>query len=141
MSDLTQKIQTLLSQPTLAEFATVTRDGKPWVRYVMAAMDESMTIRFATFIGARKVAQIENNPEVHLTAGVGDPSKDTNYIQVQGTATLVTDEAERHAFWVPILKGVFSGPDDPNYGVIIIKSYRIEYCSAGTLKPEVWEAE
>jgi len=141
MSVLSQKIYELLSQPALVELATVTEDGKPWVRYVMAVMDESMTIRFATFVGARKVAHIKNNPEVHITAGVSDPTKDTNYIQVQGTAELVTDQAERHGFWIPILKGVFSGPDDPNYGVIIVKPYRIEYCSAGILEPEIWEAE
>ena len=59
----------------------------------------------------------------------------------QRKGELVTDEAERHAFWIPILKGVFSGPDDPNYGVIIVKPYRIEYCSAGTMEPEIWEAD
>lgn len=141
MSNLVEQIKTLLSLPALSSFATVTEDGKPWVRYVMAVMDDSMIVRFATFTSARKVSQIARNPEVHITAGVCDPTKDANYVQIQGTAVLVTDKASRHAFWHPMLKGVFSGPDDPNYGLIEVKPYRIEYCSAGKMEPDVWIAE
>ena len=37
--------------------------------------------------------------------------------------------------WPPF----FDGPDDPKYGVIIIKPYRIEYCTPGSYEPEVLE--
>jgi general stress protein 26 len=141
MSNLAEQIKALLSLPALSGLATITADGKPWVRYVMSVMDDTMTVRFATFTSARKVAQIAQNPEVHITAGVCDPSKDTNYVQIQGTAKLVTDEAARHAFWHPMFKGVFSGPNDPNYGIIEVVPYRIEYWSAGSMEPQVWKAE
>jgi general stress protein 26 len=141
MSNLREQIKALLALPALSGFATVTAEGKPWVRYVMAVMDDTMTVRFATFINARKVAHIKHNPEVHITAGVCDPSKDTNYVQIQGTAQFTADETARHAFWHPMLKGVFSGPDDPNYGIVAVTPYRIEYWSAGSMEPKVWEAE
>ncbi len=141
MSDLKDKIYKVLGKPQLAGLATVTEDGKPWVRYVMAMTAEDLTMRFATCANARKVAQIEKNPEVHLTCGVTDPFKPDPYLQIQGRARMTTDEGERHVFWNDMLSDIFDGPDDPNYGVIIVKPYRIEYCTPGSFEPEVWTAE
>lgn len=59
------------------------------------------------------------------------------YRQIEGVATVVTGEAERHAFWNPALAKIFSGPDDPNYGVIVILPYRIEYQTMGAMTPEI----
>lgn len=140
MAELRTQILDIIGKPTLASMATVTDDGKPWTRYVMAIASEDMTIRVATFVGARKVAQIEKNPEVHLTCGVSDPMSDHHYVQIQGRAELTTDKAERHGFWNDMLKPIFDGPDDPKYGVLIIKPYRIEFNTMGSFTPEVWEA-
>ena len=70
MNELRDKIFEILCKPQMASLATVTAEGKPWVRYVMALTDEDLTLRFATFIEARKVAQIQAHPEVHLTIKV-----------------------------------------------------------------------
>ena len=140
MADLKERILRITKQLQLAGLATVTEDGKPWVRYVMAASDEALTMRCATFTSARKVKQIENNPEVHLTCGVTDPAVMKPYLQIQAKARLATDEAERHGFWNETLKGIFEGPDDPNYGVLVMTAYRVEYCAPGSHAPEVWEA-
>ena len=72
MSDLKAKIIEKMKTHTLASFATVTEERKPWTRYVVISADEEMNIWFATFKGSRKVSQIATNPEVHLTLGVGD---------------------------------------------------------------------
>jgi general stress protein 26 len=127
MSDLKERILKIVQQPQLASLATITEDGKPWVRYVMTVATEDLTIRCATFVGARKVKQIEKNPEVHLTCGVTDPRNMAPYLQIQGRATFSTDRNVRHAFWTDMLSHIFSGPDDPKYGVIEIKPYSIEY--------------
>ena len=50
MSDLKERILKILQQPQLAGLATITQDGKPWVRYVMAVASQDMTIRCATFV-------------------------------------------------------------------------------------------
>jgi general stress protein 26 len=141
MSELKNRILDILKQPQLSGLATITEDGKPWVRYVMAVAGEDLTVRCATFVGARKVAQIKENPEVHLTCGVTDPAKMVPYLQIQARAQLCTDEAERHGFWSDMLAPIFAGPDDPNYGVLVIAPYRIEVCSPGSMEPEVWTAE
>jgi general stress protein 26 len=140
MNDLKNRICSILSRPQLAGLATLTEDGKPWVRYVMAVASEDLTVRCATMVEARKVGQIEKNPEVHLTCGVIDPMNMAPYLQVQGRATLNTSHEARHGFWSEMLAPIFNGPDDPRYGVIEIIPYRIELCNVGSYEPEVWTA-
>jgi general stress protein 26 len=141
MSDLKERILKILQQPQLAGLATITPDGKPWVRYVMVVGSGNMTIRCATFVSARKITQIKKNPEVHVTCGVTDPRNMAPYLQIQGRATLNTSKEARHGFWSDMLSPIFSGPDDPNYAVVEIKPYYVEYCSPGVHEPEVWKAQ
>jgi general stress protein 26 len=141
MSDIKERILAILAQPQLCGLATITQDGKPWVRYVMAVASADLTIRCATHSGARKVKQIKKNPEVHLTCGVTDPQQMAPYLQIQGRATLNMSRSARHAFWSDMLSEIFDGPDDPNYSVIEIEPYYIEYWAPGTREPEVWKAD
>jgi general stress protein 26 len=139
MSELKARITEGLKKLQLANLATLTADGLPWTRYVMIAGDEALTLRCATFLAARKVGQIEQNPEVHLSCGVMNPMEIKPYFQIQGRAVIVTDEAEKAAFWNPSLEPIFSGPDDPNYAVVVINPYRIELWTPPEMKPEVLE--
>lgn len=140
MSSLKEKILAKISQPTVWTLATITEDGKPWVRYVSPMADENLTIWCATFINSRKVAQIRKNPEVHLTVGVTDPAFADAYLQIQARAEIFTDAVSKKTAWNPHLENIFSGPDDPNYAVCKITPYRIEYQSMGPVAPEVWQA-
>jgi general stress protein 26 len=136
--DLRDRILDVFKGPRLAGLATVTKDGKPWVRYVMVEASDDLTFRCSSFVNARKVAQIESNPEAHLTCGITHPTDKGPYLQIQGRAEFSTDREARHAFWSDRLSAVFEGPDDPQYGVVIVHAYRIEVCHVG-LEPEVWE--
>ena len=98
MSSTEERIKDIIKQPQLSALATVTSDGKPWVRYVMTLADDEMTLRLATFVGARKVKQIEENPEVHITCGITNPVEMKPYLQIQGVAGFTTEEGERHGF-------------------------------------------
>ena len=139
MTELKDRILNELGHLQLASLATVTESGLPWTRYVMITGDDSLTIRCATFLGSRKVQQIQNNPEVHITCGITDPLEMKPYLQIQGRAEVITDEAERHALWNPSLESIFSDADDPTYAVIMIKPYRIECCTPPNMEPEVLE--
>jgi general stress protein 26 len=138
MPNLKDRILDVFKAPCLAGLATITKDGKPWVRYVMTEASDDLTFRCSSFVNARKVAQIESNPEVHLTCGITHPTEMGPYLQIQGRAEFATDREARHAFWSDRLSAVFEGPDDPNYGVVIVRAYRIEFWIVG-LEPEVWE--
>ena len=140
MSDLKERIGSILQQPQLTGLATITDDGKPWVRYVMTVADEKLLIRCATFVTARKVKQIEKNPEVHLTCGITNPEEMAPYVQIQATAQLDTSKDARHGFWTEMLAPIFDGPDDPKYGVLVMTPYRIEFCTPGSHEPEIWTA-
>lgn len=140
MSDVKEKVLAGMKKPGLASLATITEDGKPWVRYVTTAAGDDLTIRFATFLGSRKVAQIRNNPEVHLAAGVTDLESTDYYLQIQGLASINTDEDVKKSFWMDQFFTYFSGPDDPNYCVCEIKPYRIEVQGMAGSPPDVWTA-
>lgn len=138
MNELEERIYAILKEPQLSGLATITEDGRPWVRYVMTLASEDLTIRCATFVKARKVGQIEKNPEVHLTCGVTNPTEMVPYLQIQDRAKLNTNAEARHAFWTDMLSQILTGPDDPKYGVLETTPYRIEFCSPGSYEPEVW---
>jgi general stress protein 26 len=140
MTDLQTKIRDVFAEPQVSSLATVTEDGKPWVRYVTVSADDTLTLRVATFLGSRKVAHIRKNPDVHLTAGAWGMSNAERYLQIQATATVSTDAEERHSIWNDNLRAYFSGPDDPNFAVLIMRPYRIEYQIMTSMTPEVWEA-
>jgi general stress protein 26 len=142
MSELKKKILAKIARPALSALATITEDGKPWVRYCTPFADENLTIWLGTFINSRKVDQIRRNSEVHVTVGVTDPEKAESYIQVQGRAEILTDPEAKKAAWGDHLRVVFSGPDDPNLAACKITPYRIEYQTLDPpgSPPEVWEA-
>ncbi len=139
MSVLSTRIQKILNTPTLCGLSTITTDGKPWVRYVMAQATENLLIRFPTHMTDRKVEQIKLNNEVHLTCGINDPSIIKPYLQIQGTARLVQEKETKHNLWNEDMGKVFKGPDDENYGVIEVTPYRIELCEIGKAAPEIFE--
>ena len=143
MSDVKQKVIEMLRIPQLSSLATITLDGLPWTRYVMVQADDDFKLRSAVSLDSRKVKQIEKNPEVHITFGINDPQNDLTkpYVQIQGRAKIVTDQSEKDAYWFDMLSMVFNGPDDPNYSVMIVEPYRVEYNNPGEMTPDVWEQD
>jgi general stress protein 26 len=140
MDDLRAKIHDLIKERQLMPVATITEEGTPWVRYVTASGDEDLTIRFVTSLRSRKVAHIRSNPAVHLVCGAKTLESTENYLQIAGRAEISTDEKERRRLWNDNLKDYFSGPDDPNYCVVIVKPYWIELMGMTEMVPLVWEA-
>ena len=140
MNNIQKRILAIIRPAHLASLATVSEDGKPWVRYVIPRASDDLTLRVATHMNTRKVAHIKKNPEVHLTCGVSNPRNVDTFLQIQGRADFTTDRTERESFWDPHLENVFEGSNDPEYGVIRITPYRIEVWKEGPCESEVWEA-
>ena len=140
MNDLKTKILEILRKNPSAGLATITEDGKPWVRTVTVWAADNLVLRFCTDAGSRKARQIEKNPEVHLNCGVLDPPNDSAYLQIQGFAEISKDPKEKEAHWREGWLKYFRGPQDPEYVIAIVRPYRIEYIGPGALKPEIWTA-
>jgi len=141
MRDLKANIFKVIKEPQLMSLATVTEEGKPWVRYVTAWGSGDLTIRFVTSLKSRKVGHIKRNPEVHLTCGAKVMESTENYLQICGKAEVTTDKKERQRYWNDELKAYFSGVDDPAFCICIVRPYRIEYFGMTEMKPEVWQAD
>ena len=139
MSNVKQRIFDIAKELQLINFATLTKDGKPWVRYVVGKADNELVFRFCTHLETKKVGQIKNNPNVHISSGASDLETAKHWLQVEGIAEISTDKTERQSFWFDELKNYFTGPDDPNYCVVIVKPSRIELGTMGQMTPEVWE--
>jgi general stress protein 26 len=140
MNDLKLRIYEAVKDLQLTNVATITEDGKPWVRYVMAKADKDLIFRFCTQLDSRKVAQIRKNSDAHISLGVSSLETAKNWVQVQGIAEVSTDRFELDAFWFDELNNYFSGPDDPNYCVVIVNPSKIEFGTMGIMTSEVWES-
>ena len=141
MSDLKQRIFDLAKEFQLLNFSTITEDGKPWVRYVVGKADNELVFRFCTHLQTKKVGQIRINSNVHISLGAKDLETARHWLQVEGRAEISTDKTERHSFWFDELSNYFTGPDDPNYCVIIVRPSRIEFGTMGLMTPEVWKQD
>lgn len=137
---LMDKILAKFEEPeVLGALATVTEDGKPWVRYLMLSCNkDDLTLWTRTFANSRKVSHIRTHPHVHVTLGVRDLPTAVDWLQIEGEAEVMTDSETRHRMWDEHQAAYFSGPDDPNFAVIKVTPYRIEYQTMTSMVPEVW---
>lgn len=128
-------------EPFLCSLATVGADGAPRVRFVRAKVDRDITLRIPTFVGTQKVRDVHADPRVHITCGDTDAERPGTYFQIDGTAEIATDAAEREAAWTPRLSKWFSGLDDANYAVVKVTPTEITALPIGrTGEPCVWRA-
>lgn len=140
MEDLKERIYRIIKGPQLMSFATVTRDNRPWVRYVWASANTDLDIVFPTFTSSRKAEQVAINPEVHITCGVSNIENAKEYVQICGRAVISTEKKLRYENWNDNLKTYYSGPNDPDYCICIVRPYMIELNSMTDFKPQVWTA-
>jgi general stress protein 26 len=139
MSDLKERIFEAGKDLQLINFATITTDGRPWVRYVVGKADKDLVFRFCTHKESRKVGQIRKNHNVHISLGAASMETADHWLQVEGNAEISTSKPERESFWFDELKSYFSGPDDPNYCIVIIRPLLIEFGTMGSMTPEIWQ--
>ena len=135
---LKEKILAKLTGPTLCALATVTEDGKPWVRYMILSADKHLTIWGATFASFRKVGEIRKNPEVHLTTGAKDMETAESCPQIQARAEILTDAENKEGFLDRLPQEHLFRSRGPELRRCRITPYRIEYCKMDRSPAEVW---
>jgi general stress protein 26 len=140
MTVLEKRTKEILGNGQPAALATVTPDGKPWVRTITLIPGSGLTILFCTDAGSRKIRDIRQNPEVHLTCGDFNPPDDSVYLQIQGRAVVSDDAQVKTDHWRDAWLRYFTGPEDPHYVIVKIHPYRIEYNAPGLREPQVWES-
>jgi general stress protein 26 len=109
-------------------FVTVDEEGQPRARIVDPFPPEAdMTVWMATKAATRKITQIRKNPRATLLCFDG-PRK--GYVTLLGTATVVTDQAEKARRWKPEWKDFYDDENrGPDYVLIRMKPSRLEILS------------
>ena len=133
---LKQKIYEIMKANQFSVMATISEDGKPWARYIACKSSDDLTIRFATYADSRKIIHIKYNPEVHFTMGSDATGYMSAYLQIQGTAKVLDSKEAKESFWSESLKYFFKDKTDPQYVVVEVKPYYIEYWH-NTREPEI----
>lgn len=141
MSEVEARIlETLQKTPLfLAALATISETGEPWVRYVTGRIEDDLTIRVATSLESKKVAHVRVRPAVHLACGDTTPGETGTFLQIEGTASISTDNDEKAAVWYEELGYYFKRPDDPSWCVFKIVPHRITVHSMTSVETAVWE--
>ena len=137
--ELKGKILKVIKEYPVGSLATI-KDGKPWVRYMMMQVHEGSSIYSTTFTASRKMAQIKENNNVHIAFGADPKSMMIPFVNVEGTAEILTDPETKKKCWHDMLSEFFKGPDDPDYSVIKVTPRIMEYWKHGAGKPEVYSA-
>lgn len=95
-------------------------------------VEEDGTLWFFTDIRSIKIEEVAADKEVHLT--YAHPGKES-YMDVWGSAKIVTDKQQIKDKWSPIIKAWFpDGVDDPNIALLKIKPSQCYYWDAETGK-------
>lgn len=135
-------LATLQEESTfLFSLATVGEDGRPRVRIVRGTIGQDLTLRCPTFAHTAKVRHIEACGEVHVTCGDTATDRPGSYYQIEGIATISSDENDRRDLWSDRLCKWFDGPGDPRYVVVVIRPYRVVALPiGGGPAAAVWES-
>ena len=136
-AELKNKILKVLNDYPVGSVATI-KDGVPWVRYMAMQSRDDLTLFTASFASARKIDQIRKNNAVHICFGHDPKIYNLPYVNIQGTAEILTDPESKKNFWSEPLKQFFTGPDDPNYIVIKVTPTTIEYMDSGAHEPQIF---
>jgi general stress protein 26 len=141
MSDLEKRIREILDTPRTAALATISESGAPWVRYVTIRAERDLTLSLCTALSSRKAREIAADPRVHLTCGELRPPNDSVFLQIAGRAEVCKDADTKARYWQEEWRRYFTGPDDPDYVIILVRPDRIECNGPGSIAPDVWAKE
>ena len=95
-------------------------------------VEDNGTLWFFTDIRSIKVEEVATRRQVHLT--YAHPGKES-YLNVRGSASIVTDRQLIKDKWTPFVKAWFpNGPEDPNIALLKVEPQQCYYWDSETGK-------
>jgi general stress protein 26 len=128
------KFKKLVREINICMFITNNQGNEQSHTRPMATIDveDNGTLWFYTNIHSIKVEEVENEQEVHLT--YAHPGKES-YLDVWGSARVVTDRNLIREKWSPVVKAYFpNGADDPNLALLKVTPTDCYYWESETGK-------
>lgn len=107
----------ILNESYVGTMATI-QQNKPHSRYMTFFSDE-FTLYTATSKQTQKVDELEANPHTHILIGYEGEGVGDEFLEIEGTVTISSDEQVKEKIWNEHLEPWFSGPEDPN--LVILK--------------------
>ena len=136
--ELKDKILEVIGGVNISALATVQSDSHPVprVRYLATVGFPDLSMKTATHKSSIKTSHIKNNPKGCITTWNGKDLEDIGkpYVVMDTNIEILDDEKSKNEFWNPMLKNFFSDPNDPEYVVLNLKPYSIEYYSEGKME-------
>jgi uncharacterized pyridoxamine 5'-phosphate oxidase family protein len=123
----------IVSDAGFAMLATMDGD-QPRVRPLAPYYSEDGELLVGLLPNCRTISQVKANPKVELCF----VDRKMAFCRITGSASIVEDEGKKTELWdnVPNLKMYFSGPQDPNYNLMVIKIEEVEASTPQRMEPE-----
>lgn len=127
------KFKKLVEEINICMFITNTAGENEHTRPMATIeVEENGTLWFFTDVRSIKVEEVNKQKEVHLV--YAHPGKES-YLDVWGSAAIVTDRQQIVDKWSPIVKAWFpDGVADPNLGLLKVQPTEVYYWESETGK-------
>ncbi len=115
-------------------FLATTQGKQPRVRPMMPYLTDDGDLLLALLPQSRTISQVKENPLVEICY----VDRKMCYCRVSGKAAISEDPEKKESVWnnVPMLRQYFSGPQDPKFVLIEIKTEAAEAMSPTQKAPD-----
>jgi len=127
----------ILKESYVGTMATI-QENKPHTRY-MTFFNDEFILYTVTSKQTEKVDELEANPHTHILIGYEGEGFGDDFLEIQGTVTISSDETMKEKVWNKMLKPWFSGPEDPNLIVLKVTPDTIRLMNKKGEEPKVIE--
>ena len=127
----------ILKESYVGTMATI-QQNKPHSRYMTFFSDE-FTLYTATSKETQKVDELEANPHTHILIGYEGEGIGDEFLEIEGTVTISSDEQVKEKMWNKHLSPWFSGPEDPDLIILKVTPDSIRLMNKKGEEPKVIE--
>lgn len=118
MSKTSEQIAAKILEDNMVGTMATIKENKPHSRY-MTFFNDNFTLYTATNDDTNKVEELSKNPYTHILIGYDGKGLGDEFLEIEGTVEISSDDSMREKVWNDVLKGWFSGPHDEN--MVILK--------------------
>lgn len=124
----------ILDDHMVGTMATIEGD-KPHSRY-MTFFNDHFTLYTVTSKDTHKVEELSKNPYTHILIGYHGKGLGDEFLEIEGKVEISSDDSMREKVWNRVLKGWFSGPEDPKMVILKVTPTSIKLMNAEGKNPQ-----
>ena len=125
MSNTPDKIAAKILEDNMVGTMATIEGNKPHSRY-MTFFNDNFTLYTVTRDNTHKVEELSKNPYTHILIGYDGKGFGDEFLEIEGNVEISSDNSMREKVWNKILKGWFTGPDDPEMVVLKVTPTQIK---------------